>query len=218
MKEKIENPELQRYIKKELKKSTFEEVSDEEIECLQGIEFVQSFMDGKPTGVQISDIRFFPNLIRLNLVGYQLTESDMEMLTNLSTLECIQFDSCSFSDIDFDSIQRLPQIMQFFRCVNLPQNYWKNGFVNLKFMDADFKDIPFEKVKEIRLENCIIRNAHDIEEYSNIEKVILDSSTLLDSEGNELKNINVPKKAYYSHTELKKYPVMGNEMKEEIVR
>ncbi len=218
MREELTNPLIQKLIRRGLKKSIFDEITDEDIKKLEEIELIQSFMDGKSTNIKISDIRFFPNLVKLNLVGYEVTTEDMEMIAKLDALDFIGFDSCSFDDINFEDFARLPQLMCFLRCVNLPENYWSSGSVYFKMMKVDFNQIPFEKIRKIRLDNCTIVNAHDIEDYPNLEEIILDSCIFLDAEGQEIREIKVPKNTKYIHTCKEPYPVMNNEIREESIR
>lgn len=202
MKENIENKELIKKILISLNKSDSEDFTSEDLETIENISLSPKLVNGIETGITAQDIKFFPSLKSVTLRGYTLTMDDLQIIADNENIENVSFIGCGFKSVDFNELPRIPENLRFSYCVNLPEKFPNVKKVRVAFSEIDMDSIKLENVISLYIKSSRIKNAHNIDEYENIEEVNLDGSSLIQSDGNEIKDIKVGKNAIYSHKEI----------------
>lgn len=205
MNKKIENKELIKRILERLNKSEIGKFSEEELAKIENIAFTKKLANGTDTGIGIENIFLFENLRCLTLRSYSLTMEDLQYISEQSTIENVSFLECTFDNIDFDELPRVPEVLKFLNCSKLPLKFPRVKKVMIGNCEIDFDSIDFSSASSIIIKNSKIKNAHDISECNNILEVNLDGSELLQKDGDSLEDIRVPDNCKYSHKEDDKY-------------
>lgn len=204
---KIENKELVKRILERLNKSDNEEFSAEELASIENIGFTKRLVNGKDTNIDVENIFLFKNLRSLTLKNYPLTMRDLQLIAEHASIEDVSFLDCTFENIDFDELSRLPENLKFIYCSKLPLKFPKVKRVMVAFSEINFDSIDFSEAVSIRIQNSKIRNVHDINEHDNILDVNLDGSELVKGNGEIAKDINVPINCRYTHEEIDRHYV-----------
>ena len=206
MKEKIQNKELQEIVRRELNKTSFEEVTDEDLNKIEYIRLPKYLINGRNTEILVSSIKFFINLKSVKFIGYTITDNDLQDIMEIDGLNQIEFERCNFEKVDFELFKDRKTKLIFFRCSSLPLNYFKAGKVHIDSMSVDFNDIDFKQITELTIEHSIIKNAVDLDDYEQLEYVNFNDSKILNKDGTEYEDLIVPLGCKYSHVIHDKYP------------
>lgn len=202
MYKKIENKQLLKTILNALNKSDSEDFSEEELLNIENIGFIERLSNGKATNIKVEDVLLFKNLKSLTLRRYTLTMEDLNLISKYTNIEDISFLECSFPNVDFDELPRMPKTLKFMRCSALPTKFPRIRNIVVSFSEIDFDSISFSDAISIRINNSKIRNIHDIDTYDNILEVDFDGSELLKSNGEKVKDINVASGCNYTHEDI----------------
>lgn len=199
IKEKIENKELQRLIAMKCGKVSFEEVTDEEIEAIFDIAINSRLINGKESGITLDVLPFFKGLKRLIVSNYIISQEQLDMILSSLDLESITFSGVEFQDVTFERHEQLPRSIYFESCLNMPYVYPRVSNVRASGIEIDMTSIDFTKAKRVTIHESIIRNAHDLVDFDEIDSVDIDGSRLFDQEGNKKEEIKVSPKTRYTH-------------------
>lgn len=210
MNKKIENKELMKKILEQLNKDDSEELSEEELACIENIVFTKKLVNGKDTNIDIENIFLFKNLKSLTLRNYSLSMRELKLIAEHAGIENVSFLDCTFESIDFDELLRLPESLKFIYCSKLPLKFPKVKKVMVAFCEIDFDSIDFSEATSIKIQNSKIRNVYDIDEHDNILEVNLDGSELIRENGEIVKDICVPLNCRYTHEEIDRHYVDDN--------
>lgn len=202
MNEKIDNKELIKRILERLHKADNTNFSVDELAEIEDIAFTKKLVNGKDTGISINNIFIFKNLRCLTLRSYSVTMEDLLNISKHPTIEDISFLECAFDDVDFDNLPRIPEMLKFLNCSNLPLKFPRVKKVMVGSCEIDFNSIDFESSTSIIIQNSRIKNVHNINQYDNLLEVNLDGSELIQENGEIVADINVSDKCKYSHREI----------------
>lgn len=202
MNEKIDNKGLIKRILERLHKADDTNFSVDELVKIEDIAFTKKLVNGKDTGISIDNIFLFKNLRCLTLRNYSLTMEDFLNISNHPAIEDVSFLECAFDDIDFDNLPRIPEMLKFLNCPNLPLKFPRVKKVMIGSCEIDFTSIDFDSSTSIIIQNSKVKNVHNLNQYDNILEVNLDGSELIQEDGETVADISVSEKCKYSHREI----------------
>lgn len=198
-KKEINNHELERLIAMKSGKTSFSEVTEEDLNRIEDITLSAFLINGKRSDIDICDVRFLPNLKNLRISGFDFSQQDLDELVFLERLERLDFSDCKFSDISFEKLNGRLRHISFTGCEKLPFKYPEVEDVVITGSELDFGIFDFLKIKSINIQDSIINNIHGLEEFENIRSVNLDGTQLYGSKQEKLDDIQVSSETSYSH-------------------
>lgn len=201
-KEDITSKELRQCICLKTGKFYFEDVTEEEIMQIQEMDFRRIKFNGELTDVELEHLKLFPKLASLAISNFTISEEDLRVISELKNLKRIQFNSCEFSK---DAKQKLPQEFEEFilmGCENMESfTFPKSKIVIVKGGDVYFNKIDLDSAKALYLQNTVVKNATDIENYGELEVVNLNGSKIYTANGTEISKIKVSNRTEFSKDE-----------------
>lgn len=204
-KEEIESNELKRLIALKAGKIDFEDVTDEELEQVRDIVLNAYLINGKKSDISLDAITLFPNLERLRIVNFEITDEVIEKLASLERLSSLEILGATFSDVDFSKLSKKLENINFTNCTSLPFKYPEVRNVAVTRCGIDFKNINFGVAENILIQNSIANNAHNLDDYTNIKRINLDGTVLYDEQEKILEDILVAVNTQYSHEKETRY-------------
>lgn len=171
---------------------SFDEMNEEEKTQITEITLPYKDFNGNVTGVSIAELSKFPNLKKCLISGFEITDDDIEVLRELSTLRGIQFSGCDFSEVK-TNLGEL-ELVVIDGCRNIPKS----------MLQANPK---------LRLFRATNQNFFDVECLKgcvSLEEVYLQRSTLvnllelMNLRGIRLVNLNGSKMNFLAFTHLSK--------------
>ena len=197
--EKIKNQELRRLITMKAHKLNFEDVTKEDFEVIENITINGYLIDGKQLNDNLKELLFFPNLKRLKISKFKLGIEDIEVILKLKNLEDIEIVNCDFKNIEFYKLNESIKSIKFINCQSLNFKYPEIEEIFIVGTNIDFKKINFINVKKVFVQNCIVKNAYNLNDYVSIEDVNLDGSKLYNESEELIEDILVSENTKYTH-------------------
>lgn len=205
-KEEIKNSELKRLITMKSNKLNFDEVNDEDLENIREISLNSYLINGKESEIDLNIIRAFLNLKDVRISNFTITQDIIDMLEEQEKIEGIEFVNTTFDEnIKFSKFSERLKKISFTNCEKLAFDYPNVSSIQIMRSNVDFKNVDFNKIKKIFIQNSTIQNVFNLDEYENIEIVNLDGSRLYDKEGKQVQDISVAEKTSYTHKSIVYY-------------
>lgn len=203
--QKIENEELKRLITMKANKLNFEDVTKEEFERIKDITINGYLINGKESNINLKELLFFPNLKRVKISKFEITDESIEIILKLEKIEHIEFVSCSLKNAKLDKLNKKIKSINFINCENLQSKYPEVENIIVIGTKIDFKNINFINVKKVFIQKCVVKNAYNLNNYLNIEEVNLDGSELYNENNELIQDILVAKNTKYTHEKIVYY-------------
>ncbi len=156
-------------------------------------------INGKPTGIKISDILHFPDLKHVTLQNFLIDDNAIKIINKHSRLTTITFVNCKFNCKEFEYMEKNPETMKFFNCKNIPKYLPKIENLYFSRCNIDFNSIDFNVLLNLKIEYSNIKNVYNIEEKDNVKNIEIFESKLFSDGEKEIKEIKVSKKTTFSN-------------------
>jgi hypothetical protein len=150
-------------------------------------------------GINLNCVQAFPNLKRLKISNFEITQEFIDTIANFKDLKFLEITRGSFSNVDFKSLESKLESIRFSNCPELPFEYPKVKDVMITKSAIDFSRIDFDVANKIFIQNSTIKNVRDLDQYDNIQKINLDGSELYDENEILIQDIKVSDKTIYTH-------------------
>ena len=98
-KNEIKSKELKRILEAKFDVFDFKDIKDEDLETMEKLFVRKRKLSGEETDIDLSEIFNFKNLKELRLLGFELTNSDIKMISNMG-LESLALSNCVFEKVD----------------------------------------------------------------------------------------------------------------------
>lgn len=197
-KEEIKSSELRRLITLKSNKLDYKDVTEEDFDRITELVFNSKAFNGEETGVDLNWIELFPELRSIRIIGFDITQEVLELLSSRVNINSVEFANCQMDELDFEKLNVRLKRVEFNNCGVLPFKYPKVPSVHVVNSELDFDNIDFNIVKGMYVLNSVIKNGRSLTEFENIERVVLDGTTIFC--GDEvLEEIEVSKSTKYSH-------------------
>ena len=192
----VKNEELKKLITMKANKINFEAVTEKDLLNIEDIVLKYRNFDGTFSNVDFNIIKNFPNLKRIRIIEYEITQEFIVLLNKFEKLENIEFHKCKISKIDFSNLNRK---IRFSDCGILDFKYPIGEYVDIEKSEVNFENIDFENVKYVYIIDSIIKNGYNLDIYTNIEIMCLDGTKIFDKDSKFIEDIKVAEQAKYSH-------------------
>lgn len=204
-KEEIKSNELKRLIALKAGKVDFTDVTDEDLEGIRDIVLNAFLINGKSSDISLDAISLFPNLERIRIANFEITNEVVETFATLKKLSSIEIVGGIFTEVDFSKLSEQIREMSFANCESLSFKYPKMKNIVINRCGVDFENIDFSVAENILIQNSTVKNAHNLNDYMHIKRVNLDGSSLYDGQEQVLENILVSDNTQYSHEQESRF-------------
>ena len=120
----------------------------------------------------------------------------------INNLEHIEIVNCDLKSVEFYKLNEKIKSISFIKCENLDLKYPEVEDIIVIGTKIDFKNINFRNVKKVFIQNCVIKNAYNLNNYLNIEEVNLDGSELYNENDELIQDVLVSKNTKYTHEKV----------------
>jgi hypothetical protein len=187
--------ELNKQIKFEFGKS-FEQLNDEEKRKITTVTLKKKDLAGKPTNMNISELRELLGLKKCLISNFEITDEDMIVLSKLSSLEWIQFSDCTFKNKEKSFENESLKLLIVNNCNgNLKRLFSKNE--NLEEVKVVWQKgfnasdlVGCDKLTDIFLQRTEVKNIEILSALKSVKKLNLDGSTFSSSGLNLIRRAN----------------------------
>lgn len=197
-KEKITSQELKRLIALKANKLSYDDVSEEDFDEITELVLKSTTFNGENTGIDLNCIALFPNIEMVRVIGFDIEQEVIDVLTNQLRLHGVEFSKCKMGKVSFEGLNGRLKRVDFTECGRLDFKYPEVQNINVVSSEVDFNNIDFEKVKGISIIDSVIRNGKSLTEFEDIERVVLDGTKIYAGD-EEKTDIEVSKNTKYSH-------------------
>ena len=188
-KNEIKSKELKRILEAKFDVFDFKDIKDEDLETMEKLFVRKRKLSGEETDIDLSEIFNFKNLKELRLLGFELTNSDIKMISNMG-LESLALSNCVFEKVDSLNIPKLKDLV-IYGGENVDLVSIKSPkLLIIEDVNLDFSKLNIDDAKQINIFNCEIVNMDSLKKYTELEFVNLDGSSVKDTKGNELRSTN----------------------------
>ena len=188
-KNEIKSKELKRILEAKFDVFDFKDIKDEDLDSMEKLFVRKRKLSGEETDIDLSEIFNFKNLKELRLLGFELTNSDIKMISNMG-LESLALSNCVFEKVDSLNIPKLKDLV-IYGGENVDLVSIKSPkLLIIEDVNLDFSKLNIDDAKQINIFNCEIANMDSLKKYTELEFVNLDGSTVKDTKGNELRSTN----------------------------
>ena len=198
-KEKISSAEFKRLVALKVNKLSYEDVTEDDFDRVSDLVFKATSFNGDKTDIDLGWISLFPNISRLRIIGFEINQDIIDMLSKQVNLTMLEFALCQIGEVSFKGLNGKLKSVGFTDCGSLNFKYPEVSVVSVSKSEIDFNNIVFDKVKGIDILDSIIRNGHSLKMYPEIQRVELDGTKIYDQKGNEIQDIEVSDMTKYSH-------------------
>lgn len=195
----FENEELKRLITMKASKINFEDVTEEDLLNISDLVLKYKSFDGKFSNIDLSIINFFPNLRKIRIIEYEITQEFILLLDKFEKLENIEFHKCNMKKVNFSNLNKNIKKIRFSDCGILDFKYPIGEYIDIEKSEIDFKNLSFDEVKYLYIIDSIIKNGYNLDKFENIEIVCLDATKIFDKNLNLMEDIKVSNQTKYSH-------------------
>ena len=196
----LENKELRKIIAIKLGKMPYEKISSNDLEKITEITLNARLLNGAESGISLDSLTLFPNLKKLKLSNYKINQTAIELASSLQFLEDLEIFGAEFDkNITFAPLEQQLLKLKFYNCLPITFAYPKINEIWLSNTDIDFSVIDLSRAKKITILNSIIKNIHDLTDFSNIENINFDGSTFMDANNEPVSEISVNEETQYAH-------------------
>lgn len=192
----FENEELKRLITMKTNKINFEDITENDLLNIEEIVLKYKNFDGTFSNVDFNIIKNFPNLKRIRIIEYEITQEFIVLLNKFKKLENIEFHKCKINKIDFSNLNKK---IRFSNCGILDFKYPIGEYVDIEKSEVNFENIDFKNVKYVYIIDSIIRNGYNLDKYTNIEIMCLDGTKIFDKGSKFIEDIKVAEQVKYTH-------------------
>lgn len=197
--EKIENEELKRQIALRAGKLSFNDVTEEDLDYITELTLSMKSMSGEKNEIDFSTLELFPALRKVRVIGFDINQNEIDIVSRLDWLETLEFSKCKFGEVSFKEIEEKLKRIDFSECGELVFEYPKVKNILINQCSVDFSRISLVGVQNIYVLESMIKNLPDLKEYPELRKVNLDGTTVLDENGAEVKEVVVSDTTELSH-------------------
>ena len=188
-KNEIKSKELKRILEAKFDVFDFKDIKDEDIETMEKLFVRKRKLSGEETDIDLSEIFNFKNLKELRLLGFELTNNDIKMISNMG-LESLALSNCVFEKVDSLNMPKLKDLV-IYGGENVESVSIKSPkLLIIEDVNLDFSKLNIDDAKQINIFNCEIVNMDSLKKYTELEFVNLDGSSVKDTKGNELRSTN----------------------------
>ena len=188
-KNEIKSKELKRILEAKFDVFDFQDIKDEDLETMEKLFVRKRKLSGEETDIDLSEIFNFKNLKELRLLGFELTNSDIKMISNMG-LESLALSNCVFEKVDSLNMPKLKDLV-IYGGENVESISIKSPkLLIIEDVNLDFSKLNIDDAKQINIFNCEIVNMDSLKKYIELEFVNLDGSSVKDTKGNELRSTN----------------------------
>lgn len=186
----VKSQELRATIAMKLGKFSYSEVTDEELKEVKDIILRKYKFNGEDTGIDVSELLNLPNLQAVTLGDFEITDSDIEILAKLESLERIQFSNCDFSSVR----NKLPNeellVVTLSGCTS-PENMNVSAAKYLKILgsEVDFNKLNIEDLEQLVIQNSEVINFTSLVGKTAARTINLDGSNVYAPNGQEVEDI-----------------------------
>ena len=181
-------------------------LSREELESIKEFSVNNFTYSGELKGINLEELKVMPNIEKLTLQRFQISDEELKALENLESLKDLFFSGCSFNAKEFYEFPNLSSI-EFNTCkyhqfpkIKLP----KIVYINCAEDGLDLGDLTnLQNVEYITMQNIKkIKDFNLTSQMQNLKKLNIDGSDVDDKK--TLKDLS--KKIQVSH-ESNSYPI-----------
>lgn len=199
--EKIKNEELKRQIALRVGKLSFDDVTEEDLDCITELTLSMKSMSGEKNEIDLSTLELFSALRKVRVIGFGIDQNEIDIVSKLECLEVLEFSKCKFGEVSFKGIEERLKRIDFSDCGELAFEYPKVINLLINQCNVDFSRISLVGVQNIYLLESVVKNLPDLREYPELRNVNLDGTTVLDENGESVKEIVVSDTTKLSHKE-----------------
>lgn len=183
--------ELEKVISYKVGKFAGEELEESDIQKVEELSISNRSFSGKDKNVNLAELANFKNIRNLSLQYFKMDDSIIDLLNSLQGLTILQLASCVYDSekqLDNKSLKTIiinSCDIKDFQNIKAPENFQLIGANSFKIGQLSGKT----NVKRMFLQSCKVKKIKEIEYFDNLEKLVLEGSSVDDrSKLEELKN------------------------------
>lgn len=199
--EEIKSEDLKRLLAVKSCKIDFKDVTEEDLRKIQEINLSGKRIDGSTSDIDLDILSMLPSLCIVGISNFHISQETIDMILRLEKLSTIEFTDCEFDNIKFENIDK-NLILRIKGCKNMTFRYPALNRIDIVGSIVNFDNIDFSNARVVSILDSKVFNSKDFLDYGNLERVILDGSTLYDTNEKEILDIKVDKGVKYSHKKI----------------
>ena len=199
--EEIKSEDLKRLLAVKSCKIDFKDVTEEDLRKIQEINLSGKRIDGSSSDIDLDILSMLPSLCIVGISNFHISQETIDMILRLEKLSTIEFTDCEFDNIKFENIDK-NLILRIKGCKNMTFRYPALNRIDIVGSIVNFDNIDFSNARVVSILDSKVFNSKDFLDYGNLERVILDGSTLYDTNEKEILDIKVDKGVQYSHKKI----------------